>query len=123
MIPLQIVISILQWLTPYLIKFIDKHTDDWLELLYDKIGKRFVNKYCKLSITVVAVDNPVKIKFNTEDYGDVYVDLIDYKKSFDNFKSNSITLMAEGYRDKTIKLNIEESSSIDLTETLEKEKE
>jgi hypothetical protein len=31
--------------------------------------------------------------------------------------------MAEGYRDKTIKLNIEESSSIDLTETLEKEKE
>ena len=46
MIPLQIIISILQWLTPYLIKFVDKHTDDWLELLYDKIGKRFVNKYC-----------------------------------------------------------------------------
>ena len=123
MIPLQIIISILQWLTPYLIKFVDEHTDDWLELLYDKIGKRFVNKYCKLSITVVAVDSPVKMKFNTEDYGGVYADLIDYKKSFDNFKSNSITLMAEGYRDKTIKLNIEESSSIDLTETLEKEKE
>ena len=120
---MQIIISILQWLTPYLIKFVDKRTDDWLELLYDKIGKRFINKYCKLSITVVAVDSPVKMKFNTEDYGDVYVDLIDYKKSFDNFKSNSITLMAEGYRDKTIKLNIEESSSIDLTETLEKEKE
>ena len=121
MIPLQIVINILQWLMPYLIKFVDKHTDDWLELLYDKIGKRFVNKYCKLSITVVAVDNPVKIKFNTEDYGDVYVDLIDYKKSFDNFKSNSITLIAEGNSDKTIKLNIEENSYIDLTETLDKE--
>lgn len=123
MIPLQIVINILQWLMPYLIKFVDKHTDDWLELLYDKIGKRFVNKYCKLSITVVAVDNPVKIKFNTEDYGDVYVDLVGCNKSFDNFKSNSITLMAEGYRDKTIKLNIEENSFIDLTETLDKERD
>ena len=42
---MQIIISILQFLVPYIIRFIDRHTDEWLEDLYKLIGKKFAKQF------------------------------------------------------------------------------
>ena len=119
---MQIVVSILQFLVPYLIRFIDRHTDEWLEDLYKIIGKKFSYKSCKLSVRVYGengnvLDNAM-IKFNAESIGEV----MSYAKDTITLSTPNITVLAEGYKQKELTLNIIDNSLLDIDVVLEKEK-
>ena len=118
---MQIVISILQFLVPYLIKFVDKHTDEWLEDLYNIIGKKFSYKSCKLSVRVYGesgniLDNAM-IKFNAESIGDIMT----CTKNIITLSTPNITVLAEGHKQKELTLNIIDNSLLDIDVVLEKE--
>ena len=118
---MQIVISVLQFLVPYLIRFIDRHTDEWLEDLYNIIGKKFSYKSCRLKVNAygsdgVILDNAM-IKFNSESIGDVMA----YAKGMITLSTPNIIILADGYKQKELTLNILDNSLLDIDVVLEKE--
>ena len=118
---MQIVISILQFLVPYLIKFVDKHTDEWLEDLYSLIGKKFSYKSCKLKVTVYGSNGKVLddaiIKFKEGSIGD----LMSYAKDTIILSTPNIVISADGYKQKELTLNILDNSLLDIDVVLEGE--
>lgn len=118
---MQIIISILQFLVPYIIRFIDRHTDEWLEDLYKLIGKKFTYKSCKLKVNVYGSDGTIldnaMIKFNEESIGDI----MSYAKNMITLATPNITVSADGYKQKELTLNIIDNSLLDIDVVLEKE--
>ena len=118
---MQIIISILQFLVPYIIRFIDRHTDEWLEDLYKLIGKKFNYKSCKLKVNVYdnsgAILDTAMIKFNEESIGDVMA----YAKGMITLSTPNIIILADGYKQKELTLNILDNSLLDIDVVSEKE--
>ena len=117
---MQIIISILQFLVPYLIRFIDRHTDEWLEDLYKLIGKKFTYKSCKLKVNVYGSDGTIldnaMIKFNEESIGDIMA----YAKDMITLSTPNIIILADGYKKKELTLNVLDNSLLDIDVVLEK---
>ena len=118
---MQIIISILQFLVPYLIRFIDRHTDEWLEDLYNIIGKKFSYKSCRLKVNVYdnsgAILDNAMLKFNSESIGDI----MSYAKNMITLATPNITVSSDGYKQKELTLNILDNSLLDIDVVLEKE--
>ena len=118
---MQIVISVLQFLVPYLIRFIDRHTDEWLEDLYNIIGKKFSYKSCRLKVNAYGSDGVIldtaMIKFNSESIGDI----MSYAKNMITLATPNITVSSDGYKQKELTLNILDNSLLDIDVVLEKE--
>lgn len=74
---MQWIVKFIATIVPYLLKFLDKHSDEYLEVLNKRITK-FLGEDSSAIIKFVIIDesgNQVKdamIMFNTEEYGEIY---------------------------------------------------
>lgn len=115
---MNIIISIAQFLIPYLIKFVDKHSDDFLDMLYKRIRK------------VLEEGNMATIKFNVMDKNGKKIDnsvavfsldligSIQKKQTNDELVicgfskgKNEFTIKADGYKDHIETINFESDNS------------
>lgn len=115
---MNVFVQIVNFVLPYLISFVSKHIDGWLETFSKLISQKILEK-TDVSITLYCIDahnnkinNPLAI-FNSTKYGEIAKignteGIIELQGIVDNTK---ITIRKEGYEDFVFELSIPSTNS------------
>lgn len=113
-----VLVQIVNFVLPYLISFVSKHIDGWLETFSKLISKKILDK-TDVSITLYCIDihnnkinTPLAI-FNSTKYGEIAKignteGIIELQGIVDNTK---IIIRKEGYEDFVFELSIPSTNS------------
>lgn len=106
---MQILLNIAQYLIPILIKFVDKYSDDFLELLYKRLKNILEDKtVAKIKFDVMnEKGEPIvdaNVIFNLDLIGDIVKKPVKEQLSVSGFQKGTydFVIKAEGYKDKVI---------------------
>ena len=115
---MNIVVQIVNFVLPYLVNFVSKHMEGWLNCFSKYISQKILDK-TDVSITLKCIDKnnnridkPIAV-FNSTKYGEIAKigssdGIIKLQGIIDNAK---IKIMKDGYEDKTIELSIPSTNS------------
>ena len=106
---MQILLNIAQYLIPILIRFVNKHSDDFLELLYKRLKNILEDKtVAKIKFDVMnEKGEPIvnaNVIFNLDLVGELVKKPVKEQLSVSGFDKGTydFTIKAEGYKDKVI---------------------
>lgn len=106
---MQILLNIAQYLIPILIKFVDKYSDDFLELLYKRIKNIVEDKtVAKIKFDVMNTNGEqivnANVIFNLDLIGEIEKKSVNEQLSVSGLSKGTydFVIKAEGYKDKVI---------------------
>lgn len=116
---MQYVIKILTTIIPYLLRFIDKHSDEYLELLNKRISK-FIGADEVATVRFYVIDeqgnsiNNYIVSFNADKYGEVFKKSVNGNLSITGFKEGKymINISADGYERTWAEVEFEDTNYI-----------
>ena len=115
---MNIVVQIVNFVLPYLVNFVSKHMEGWLNCFSKYISQKILDK-TDVSITLECIDKnnnkidtPIAV-FNSTKYGEIAKignsdGIIKLQGIIDDTK---IKIIKDGYEDKTIELSIPSTNS------------
>lgn len=116
---MQYVIKILTTIIPYLLRFIDKHSEEYLELLNKRISK-FIGADEVATVRFYVIDeqgnsiNNYTVSFNADKYGEVFKKSVNGNLSITGFKEGKymINISADGYEHTWAEVEFEDTNYI-----------
>ena len=116
---MQFIVKILTAIVPYILRFIDRHSDEYLALLNKRISKFLGDfdvatvKFFIINEQGESVKNAVAC-FYIDNFGDVQKKATGSFLAIKGFKAGKVTfeMMAEGYKNTIVEVVFEEDSSI-----------
>lgn len=116
---MQYLIKILTMIIPYLLKFIDKHSDEYLELLNKRIAK-FIGADEVATVKFYAIDengNSIKdfvVSFDVDNFGEVFKKSVNGNLAITGFKEGKYmaVISADGYEHTWEELEFEDTNYI-----------
>lgn len=116
---MQIIIRIVQYLIPFLIQFVNKYSDDFLEILFKRI-KNVLEEgtMSRIKFNVINKNgepvNDAQVVFRMDLVGELTKKPVSEELSVSGFQKGTydFIIRAKGYRDKIVSVEFKEDKSV-----------
>ena len=116
---MQIIIRIVQYLIPFLIQFVNKYSDDFLEILFKRI-KNVLEEgtVARIKFNVINKNgepvNDAQVVFRMDLVGELTKKPVSEELSVSGFQKGTydFIIRAKGYRDKIVSVEFKEDKSV-----------
>ena len=116
---MQIIIRIVQYLIPFLIQFVNKYSDDFLEILFKRI-KNVLEEgtMARIKFNVINKNgepiNDAQVVFRMDLVGELTKKPVSEELSVSGFQKGTydFIIRAKGYRDKIVSVEFKEDKSV-----------